>query len=177
MNILFRRGYNQLKQAVFFFWLLLFSVLSSGIHPFYLSITDIEFFPEDQLVGVTIRVFTDDLEMVVESLTTASLRLGSVEEHPEANAWIAQYLDREIAWTVNGIGTNMIWLGKEVENDVTFLYLEASGVPQLKQVEVSNHLFLEHLETQENIMHLHCGSDLKSVRLNKGNPKGLMTCE
>lgn len=154
----------------------LFSAGMMSAHPFYLSITDIEYFPEEKLLGVTIKVFTDDLEAVLEDLGAETLRLGSAEEYEAADQVIARYVDQMIHWTVDSAPVTMIWLGKEVENDVTYLYLEAGMETMPERVEVSHRLFLDQLETQENIVHLHCGEGLVSERLNGRNPIGEMEC-
>lgn len=155
----------------------LFAAGTIGAHPFYLSVTDIEYFPDEQLMGITIKVFTDDLEAVLEDLGAEPLRLGSPAEYSESDRIIARYLDRVILWEIDSEPVTMIWLGKEVEHDVTYLYLEAKMAAMPEKIEVSHRLFLDQLETQENIVHLHCGERLVSERLNGRNPVGKLECD
>lgn len=153
------------------------AIAMMGAHPFYLSVTDIEYFPEEELLGVTINVYTDDLEAVLEELGAESLRLGTAEEHEDADRYIAKYLDRVVRWQLEGEPVTFIWLGKEVEPNNTYLYLEAGNISDLPSITVENRLFLDQLETQENIVHLHCGEGPVSERLNLRNPSGELTCE
>lgn len=155
----------------------LFAVATIGAHPFYLSVTDIEYFPEERLLGITIKVFTDDLEAVLEDLGAEPLRLGSPEESVESDRLIAHYVDKVIRWKVDSEPVTMIWLGKEVEKDATYLYLEARMETMPEKIEVSHRLFLDQLETQQNIVHLHCGERLVSERLNRRNPVGKLACD
>lgn len=152
-------------------------MLMMGLHPFYLSVTDVEFFPEESLVGVTIKVFTDDLEDVLIQRGAESLKLGASEEHEGADEYIARYLDQVIRWTINDQPTTFRLIGKEVELDVTYLYLEAVGIPELTDITVRHRLFLEELETQQNIVHLNCGESLSSSRLNQREDTATLSCE
>lgn len=154
----------------------LLAVGTLGAHPFYLSVTDIEYFPEEKLLGMTMKVYTDDLEAVLHDLGSETLRLGSAEEYAQADQVIARYIDRMIHWTIDAKPVTMIWLGKEVENDVTFLYLESEMAAMPEKIEVSHRLFLDQLETQENIVHLHCGEVLVSERLNGRRTIGELEC-
>lgn len=154
----------------------LLAVGTLGAHPFYLSVTDIEYFPDERVLGMTMKVYTDDLEAVLEDLGSETLRLGSAEEANEADQVIARYLDRVIRWTMDAEPVTMIWLGKEVEGEVTYLYLESEMAAMPEKIEVSHGLFLDYLETQENIVHLHCGDRLVSERLNERNPIGELEC-
>lgn len=155
----------------------LLAVGTLGAHPFYLSITDIEYYSEERVLGITIKVFTDDLEAVLEELGAENLKLGTAEENDEADRVIARYLDQVIRWTIDTDPATMVWLGKEVEQEVTFLYLEAKMEAMPESIELSHRLFLDQLETQENIVHLHCGDRLVSERLNGRNPVGELKCE
>ncbi|MDP5172080.1 MAG: hypothetical protein NWR72_17685 [Bacteroidia bacterium] len=168
---------NKYRRVLLLFCGAILTVTGLGSHAFYLSITDIEFFQQEKLVGVTIKVFTDDLENIVESLGAEPLLLGAVDEHPDADRYLARYVDQVVTWKLNGQPVTMNWLGKEVENDVTLIYLEASGINALGEVEVSHRLFLDELETQENIVHLHCGTALVSKRLNRLAAVGRLACE
>ncbi len=176
MKIRFRARLR--NTGVAFAWTLLLALTGLGpaAHPFYLSVTDVEYLPEEQLLGVTIRVFTDDLETVLRAQGAPRLDLGSATEHPEANRRVATYLDSKLSWRLDNQPWTFHWLGKEVENDVTFLYLEARQVARFPEIDLINRLFLETFDTQENIVHLHCAGNLTSARLNRDQPNGQLSC-
>lgn len=151
--------------------------LSTAMHPFYLSVTDVQLFPEEAVIGVTIKVFTDDLEAVLSQRGVPELQLGSPEELPEADIFMARYLDQVIRWNINGQPRTVRYLGKEVEMDVTYLFLETKQIAPLERLEVCHRLFLEELATQENILHLHCEDGLISQRLNRRKDTGVLECK
>lgn len=176
MKIRFRSRLCNTAVGIAFTLLAVLAGLGSAAHPFYVSVTDVEYLAEEQLLGVTIRVFTDDLEAALRAQGAPKLDLGAPSEHPEANRWVATYLDSKLSWRLNGQPRTCHWLGKEVENDVTFLYLEARQVSHFPDIELTHRLFLETFDTQENIVHLHCAGNLASARLNRVQPKGQLSC-
>lgn len=163
-------------QAFAIYGTCLLGVLFSAAHPFYVSITEVAYFPEERLLGVTVRVFTDDLEQVVESWGAEALALGSPKEHVHADQWLASYLDRVVQWRLAGQRITLNWLGKEVEGDVTYMYLEARELSEPRDLVVQSTLFLDQIETQENVVHLRCGDNMASVRLNRSRTEGLLQC-
>lgn len=152
-------------------------LLSSARHPIYISITDVEYLPEAQVVGITLRVFTDDLENCLEAAGTPALRIGTVEEQARTDVYIERYLAQMWSWQMDGTAVTPRWLGKEVELDVTFLYLEVPRSAAPQTLTVRSRMFLDQLPDQQNIVHLHCGEDLRSLRLNVRDQVGKLVCE
>ena len=78
------------------------SLLSSlWLHPFYLSIMQLDYRPQSQSVEIALKVFTDDLETALQARGVAAPALGQPEQAEGAPAALAAYLRESIQLEVN----------------------------------------------------------------------------
>lgn len=142
--------------------------LSAAMHPFFISICQINHNAEAQTLEMAVKIFTADLETTLKAEGVADLQLGTLRETPEADAAIAAYLDRQITITVNGQALKGKFIGKEVEMDVIWCYVEFPNVAAVRQVEMSNRLLLAQFESQTNIVHITVNGVRKSMMMQAG---------
>lgn len=102
---------------------------------------------------VILRAFTDDLEMALNhnDSTPISWKLGDEREHPSANDQLSSYVsthwkliapnDQPIAWN---------FIGKEVDFDLTFIYLESEAVSLDLRCTVFSDGFFDLFDDQVN---------------------------
>lgn len=147
---------------------LLAIVVSGFRHPFYVSICQIDHNPEAKSLEMTFKIFTDDLEKALEAQGTGKLYLGDPRESQEANRYLHNYLKNQVEIVVNGDTAAFRYVGKEVEMDVTWCYVEIAKVPEVKTITVTNRILLEIYEDQTNIVHVKAGRQQKSMLLRKG---------
>ncbi len=141
-------------------------------HEFYVSVTQIDFDKESQALEISLKVFTDDFEKVLETEQTGKLHLGSEEENPNANKLIETYLEETFLLEVNGVESDFVYLGKEVELDVTWCYLEVSDISELNTLVLQNEILFEVSDNQTNIVHVDDGEQVKSLLFNKIRTEG-----
>lgn len=102
-------------------------------HDFHYSRTDARWQPGTQTVQTTIRVFTDDLEMALrehhELSEEFAIWLGDNNEWAEADSAAFQWLTANLAMELDGIPVQWTWVGKEIELDVSYLYVESQRLP------------------------------------------------
>ena len=141
-------------------------------HPFYVSICQIDHNPETAALEVTVKVFTDDLESVISREDEPPPRLGDPGELPDADARIADYLAAHLQVWVNGERVTGRYLGKEVEMEATFCYVEIPGVARADTVEVLDDIFMEQFDTQTNLVHVTVGGTTLSMLLTPRDRRG-----
>lgn len=147
----------------------LLAIAVSGFrHPFYVSICQIDHNPEVKSLEITFKIFTDDLERALEAQGTGKLYLGDARESPEADRYLHNYLKNQVEIVVNGDTTAFRYVGKEVEMDVTWCYVEIAQVTEVKKIAVTNRILLEIYEEQTNLVHVKAGDRQKSMLLRKG---------
>ncbi len=136
-------------------------------HPFYISVCQIDYNTDTEALEMSFRIFTDDLELALETMGTDLLRLGTEREAEKADVYIGRYLDRHVEFEINGRKVSAAFLGKEMDSDAVWCYMEIENVPVLNTMTMSNTLLLETYEDQVNLVHVNANSQKKSLVFNR----------
>jgi len=138
------------------------------LHPFYVSVTEINHNQEANSLECTIKTFTSDLEQSLKDQGFENLFIGTDKEVSTTDSLINNYLNDVFAFKVNEEHIAFNYLGKEVEDDVTWIYLEMNAIPELKSIEITNKLLFDFQETQTNLVHLFTNDEEYSFLFKKG---------
>ena len=141
-------------------FLLLVILGAAGDHEFHFSRTDARWNPESQTVQTTIRVFTDDLELALRNhhnLTKeVKIWLGDDGEWPRADSALHEWVQSHLDFRVGNQRLAWHWVGKEIELDVSFLYLESQPLNDRTSTwSAQNSMLFNEFEDQVNEVHLH----------------------
>ncbi len=147
------------------------SCLAAFSHDFYVSICQIDYNPKTESLEITLKIFTDDLEKALETQGTGTLHLGTDKEPEEADDYISAYLQKNFRLILNGDTVAMEYLGKEVEIEATWCYIEIPYSSKVKTLQVRNHILMEIYDNQTNIVHVKSNGRQKSLLLSKSNPE------
>lgn len=123
-----------------------------SFHPFYVGLMEIEYFDESRTYGVSLKIFTDDLEKGLEDFSEERLFLATEREHPKADSILSAYLSRKVQLTAED-KIELRYLGKESEYDVTWIYLESEATEPMEKIGVENTILMEIYEDQTHIIH------------------------
>lgn len=133
------------------------------LHDFYVSICTIRHNPETRTLDITWRMTTHDIEHTLLSESgDRDLKLGTERELPEADSLIAGYLLRHLKLSMDGQPIEPRYLGKQVEFDDLYCYLQMEGIPTLGALTVHNTLLQDLFDEQENVVHLEAGGKTRS---------------
>lgn len=157
------------------FLLLIFCLFSfTASHKFYVSVTEIEHNQKEKSLQIISRVFTDDLENVLQQRYDPELRLGKKVETEGADEYISKYLKAKIQIEVDGAIVEARLLGKEYENDMTIFYIESPGVSDFKRIKIKNSVLMDLFEDQKNLIHVAYKGKTKSLILADGKEEDLL---
>lgn len=143
-----------------------------ALHTYYFSTTEIHHNPETEALEITVRMFTDDLERAAGGKEFQEFRLGGEDEHPEADGRIHSYLQQHLRLQEGERRLALMWVGKEVEVDVTWCYLEVLGMPAVDSLTVANDIMLRMFDTQTNEVHLTGCGKTQSLVCNRQQSTG-----
>jgi len=121
-------------------------------HDFFLSILTMRYAPEAKTLDLTWRMTAHDIEHALENV--AALKLNSEREHPKADSILNAYFHEHLRLTMNGKPLDWTWVGKELESENLYCYLQVEGVENLGDLIVSNTLLQDLYYEQQNIVHL-----------------------
>ena len=165
---LFKRSKGPLATIKWFVAVGLSLFLAAGApvsHPLYITVTEINHNPREKILEISCKIFTNDLETVLEKLAKAKVDLSSVKDKASNDKLIDAYIEKHLRLKVDGKPVGLRFVGSEKESDGTWCYFQVNDVPGVKKLDVVNDLLYDGFSQQINIMHVTVGGERKSTRL------------
>lgn len=135
-------------------------------HPFFVSVTEIEYNAGEKALEMSIKVFTDDFEKVLVKATGGPVDIYKPKDKALLEKQIADYIKKHFLIKADGKPLSLEYVGYEIEEQSTFSYFQVTNLPKApKKIEISNAVFYEMFEKQISIMHLNVGGGRKSTKL------------
>ena len=145
----------------------------TSFHKFYLSVSEFRYSDQDQTLQVTSRIFTDDLEQLMEDRYGITSHWLTPKQHPSAQAQLEKYLTQRFVVKQDGKTLPLKLLGLKEQNDVFVLFMEFSVTDwdQAKQLSVQNRVLMDLFEAQQNVVHFYLKGKKSSVVLDWDRPQ------
>lgn len=158
-------------QQLYIFAILL--IWKSVFHPFFISLTEIRFNPENKRMEIAQKIFWDDLEVALGNEFDEKVDFLNPKDKVKLDSQLKRYLLKHNQVTVNGKALTLNYLGYEIDEDAAWFYLESSQTEVPKTVEVKSTILLSDFDGQQNIVHVYNQSKSpRSLLLGKGEEKG-----
>ena len=146
--------------------------LAGASHKFYVSITQVDINMNSHKLEISARIFTEDLEAALLAETGQKLRLGSDKEFPKTDSLLFEYLRTNLVFSQDGAHTALNFIGKEVEADVTWIYVESrEAIAPEKPLTIRNEFLYDNFPDQKNLVNLKFGKQTSSQIHTKGHPE------
>ena len=155
---------NRYKLIVLFFSMALLSM-----HPYHVSVTEIYQNPESGKLEITLKTIPEDLIQALEKAAKQRLYIGETREETSVHAIITTYLKNHFSLSVDEKQIELNFIGKEVEPDFFWCYLESDSVTIVNSMKITNSVLTELNQTQTNIVHVFIGKEKRTVYLNHDN--------
>jgi len=162
---------NFIKKYIF---LLAIPLFAFTMHKYYISMTKIKYVQEERSVQITMRFFIDDLEKTLNNRFKKDFKLANSDELKETDKLLNFYMQQKFDIIINEQTVEYTYIGKEYENDVVFIYLEATDIDNINSIEVKNSMLLETFEEQQNFIKLYMNNQVKTMVLIRGNDKEML---
>ncbi|HSB91600.1 MAG TPA: DUF6702 family protein [Flavitalea sp.] len=143
-----------------------------AIHPFYISVTEINHNAAEKSLEISCKIFTEDLENVLNKTANPKIELSNPKSKEQANRLIGQYLHAHLQLRVNGQPVTMELLGFEEEREATWTYLQVNNVTNVKKIEIVDSILYDSFAEQINLVHVTVSGNRKSSKVN--NPESLV---
>ncbi|WP_291778627.1 DUF6702 family protein [Cecembia sp.] len=151
---------------------LLFLGWKAFLHPFYISLTEIRYNPDNKSLEIAQKIFWDDLEVALGDIHKTKVDFLNPADRKALEEKAKAYLLEKNEIRVNGQKVKLNYLGFEIEEEAAWFYLEAEKVPVPKTVEVYNTVLIQHFDGQQNIVNFYMDRKPKSLILYKGKERG-----
>lgn len=141
------------------------TLLISLLHPFYVSVIDINHNNKEASIEISVRTFTTDIENRLEKEYNVKLDLSDPKQKAKAETYINLYVQKRLALSANGIKAKMEFVGYEIQKESTWSYFEIKNITQLKQLDVFCEILFGIDPSQINIIHAKTNGQTKSYEL------------
>lgn len=135
------------------------------LHPFFVSVIDIQHNPKEATLEISVRAFTDDLEKMILKESNIVIDLSDPKQKTRANQLVEQYIQRKIALNSNGAKLKLDFIGFEIQSESAWSYFEVKNMKQLKQLGINCELLFGINPQQINIIHVSSNGVRKSYEL------------
>lgn len=137
---------------------LLFTIALSGamsVHDYFMSICTMRHNTDEKALQITWRMTTHDIEhALLADSKGENLKLGTGQELAAADSMLAAYLTSHLRIEMDGNPLAVRYLGKEVEMEDMYCFLQVDDVSELHPITVSCTLLFDMFDEQQNVVHL-----------------------
>jgi len=135
-------------------WNTFFTAFVALVHPFFVSVIDINHNEKEATLEISVRTFTNDLEKMIAADTKTTIDLSQASQKNKADALISAYLNKRLGLTANGIKCNLEYVGFEIQKESTWTYFEVKNCKQLNQLNIFCEVLFGVNNQQINILHV-----------------------
>lgn len=122
-------------------------------HPFYFSLSAIKINAPQKSMEISCKLFTDDLENALNQLNKNKIPLSASTKDSKVNTVLYEYLSERLKIWINGKPIVLKFVGFEVDNEVTWCYLEADvNLNPENKMNLINTLLYDFLPDQTNLV-------------------------
>lgn len=146
-----------------FQWLLL--SIASAIHPFFVSMCDINHNAKDKTVEISVRIFSDDLESTLKKSYSTSFDIIKPVDRSSVDKMISGYISNHLVIQIDGKIHKLNYIGYEIKEASAWCYFEIENIVAIKSVSVTNSLLYDFNKNQINLIHLKMNGKEKSQKL------------
>lgn len=158
-----------------YIWVVLVSAIpavSSAKHPLRLSLCEIEYTDQDELLTINLKLFLTDVnEAIVFDPYSKELAFCQPNEPARANQLLLDYLNQFFYVKANGetvpLKIKSKKLSGEGDNTALWVYFEHPQRTPLTSLEIKDAVFTDLFFDQNNIVYAHINGESKSMMLNK----------
>jgi hypothetical protein len=138
--------------------------ISSLVHPFFVSVIEAEYFKKENMVGISCKIFTDDLENALKKSSGQPVDIIKGDKTTNRQKMMA-FFPKHVKVKINNKAYNYEVLGYEIDKDAAFVFLEIKNVGEPKQFEINTDLLYDLDKSQVNLIHFIKNGERNTQRL------------
>jgi hypothetical protein len=136
------------------------------VHPFYVSVTEINQNAAEKTLEISCKFFTDDFEHTLEKIYKSNLDFTADKDKASFDKYIPDYIGKHFVLSLDGKPVKLNYIGYEKEKESVYCYFEVTNTPAVNRMEISNNFLYELTQEQINIMHVTVNGKRQSTKLN-----------
>lgn len=153
--------------TIFAQWLISASI--AILHPFFVSVIEIEHNPKDATAEISIRIFTDDLEKTLQKQSTTTIDIIKPINKALIDQKISQYIGQKLQLKINGKAVKFNYIGYEIIKESTWSYFEVTDIKEMNAVDINCSILHDFETSQINLFHVKSKGNQRSYKLDYPN--------
>jgi len=141
------------------------------VHPIFVSVTEIEHNAAQKTLELSCKLYTDDFEKTLRMHNKEKVDLLNPAVKKQMEVLVNSYIQQHLSLKADGKPVVLQFLGFEQQEEGIVSFFQASNVPAIRKLDISNNLLYEYKTEQMGIMHVMVNGNRKSSKLN--NPDAL----
>lgn len=137
-----------------------------GLHPFHVSVIEINHNAADKTLEISCKIFTDDFEKTLAKNYNTKVDLINPPDKNAMDTLIKKYLYSHLSIKANGKPVMLNYIGFENDKEAAYGYIEVSNVPSVSKIDIGTNIMYDMFDDQVNIMHVIVNGERKSTKLN-----------
>jgi hypothetical protein len=139
-----------------------------------MSIYQIDYNAEKNMLQITSRIFVDDLNASLSQNFNQKIHLGEENESANDLVLMKKYMSEHFIIKVNGQPKNINFLSKELDGNVVVCYFSIKEIKKIKTLEIKNTALFDLNAEQQNIIQTNISGSKQSFLLTSDNNFGII---
>lgn len=135
------------------------------LHPFHVSVVEINHNAADKTLEISCKIFTDDFEKVLAQNYKTKVDLINPPKKAVMDSLVKKYILSHLQIKADGKLVALNYLGFEIESEAAYCYIEVENIAAVKKLDITSNLMYDLFDDQVNIIHLTIGGKRKSNKM------------
>jgi len=135
------------------------------LHPFHVSVVEINHNAIDKTLEISCKIFTDDFEKVLAQNYKTKIDLTNPPDRKAMDSVVKKYIFSHLTVSVDGKRGTPSYLGFEKDAEAVYSFVQVDNVESVKKVELMINLMHDLFTDQVNIVHVIVKGERKSTKL------------
>ena len=147
--------------------LIILTSFTKKLHPFYVSVTEINVDTQKKSISLSCKMFTDDLQNTLYKIYKVPVDLS--KKRSLNDSLVSRYVKERIIISLENKSINLKYIGYEIEEEAVWCYFESALTSEDKMIRVTHSILYDFLKSQSNFLHCYYNGYRKSFKLD--NPE------
>jgi len=135
------------------------------LHPFHVSVVEINHNAAEKTLEISCKIFTDDFEKVLAQNYKAKVDLINPPNKAAMDTLVKKYISSHLSLIADGKPVKFSYIGFERESEAVYSYAQVDNIASVKKIIVTNKLMQDLFTDQINLVHVIVGGNRKSTKL------------
>ena len=155
---------------MWFLLLLSGMIYISVFHPVHVSVSNVDLFPDQGEVQMSVKIFSDDFENIIKQKYGVQLEITKQVNPGADTSAINRYISESFSLSVNGTEIDKLkYVNTQLNEEAIWLYYEYYHTGKIDSIKIINSVMMDMFVDQINLVIITCRDNQNGYRLNNKN--------